>query len=98
MDRWFYMDNAKIVGSAKFKDGKLILPKRERNIQYRSIDEENLPITTQERFNKSYYLNEKLKSSTENEGQTLDLSKWKQENQNEWTEIRHKIEKNRKEK
>jgi len=56
------------------------------------------PIATLQRFNKSYYQNDKLKSPTEGEGQTLDLSKWKQENQDEWTEIRQKIEKNRKQK
>ena len=92
------MDSDKIVGSARFKDGKLILPTREKNTRYGNIDEKNLRITTQQRSDKSYNSNKELKSSTEIEGKTLDLSKWKQENQNEWTEIRQKIEKNRKEK
>jgi len=92
------MDSDKIVGSARFKDGKLILPTREKKTRYGNIDEKNLRITSQQRYDKSYNSNKELKTSTEIEGKTLDLSKWKQENQNEWTEIRQKIEKNRKEK
>ena len=92
------MDNTKIVGRARFKDGKLILPSKEKNTRYENIDKQNIPITTLQRFDKTSYKNDKLKSPTENEGQTLDLSKWKQENQAEWTEIRQKIEKNRKQK
>ena len=92
------MDNTKIVGRARFKDGKLILPSKEKNTRYENIDKQNIPITTLQRFDKSSYKNDKLKSPTENEGQTLDLSKWKQENKDEWTEIRQKIEKNRKQK
>ena len=92
------MDNTKIVGRARFKDGKLILQSKEKNTRYENIDKQNIPITTLQRFDKSSYKNDKLKSPTENEGQTLDLSKWKQENQDEWTEIRQKIEKNRKQK
>ena len=92
------MDSDKIVGRAKFKDGKLILPTKEKNTQYGNIDKQNIPITTLQRFDKSSYRNDKLKSSTENEGQTLDLSKWKQENQGKWAEIRQKVEKNRKQK
>ncbi len=78
------MDSTKIVGRARFKDGKLILPAKEKNTRYGNSDKQNIPITTLQRFNKSYYQNDKLKSSTEGEGQTLDLSKWKQENQDEW--------------
>ena len=92
------MDSTKIVGRARFKDGKLILPTKEKNTRYRNSDKQNIPITTLQRFNNSYYQNDKHKSSTEGEGQTLDLSKWKQENQDEWAEIRRKIEKNRKQK
>ena len=92
------MDNTKIVGRARFKDGKLILPSKEKNTRYENIDKQNIPITTLQRFDKSSYKNDKLKSPTENEGQTLDLSKWKQENQNEWKEMRQKIEKKRKHK
>ena len=92
------MDSAKIVGRARFKDGKLILPTKEKNTQYGNIDKQNIPITTLQRFDKSSYRNDKLKSPTESEGQTLDLSKWKQENQGEWAEIRQKVEKNRKQK
>jgi len=92
------MDNTKIVGRARFKDGKLILPAKEKSTQYGNIDKQNIPITTLQRFNKSSYRNDKLKSSTENKIQTLDLSKWKQENQDEWKELRQKIEKNRKQK
>ena len=92
------MDNTKIVGRARFKDGKLILPSKEKNTRYENIDKQNIPITTLQRFDKSSYKNDKLKSPTENEGQTLDLSKWKQENKDEWTEIRQKIEKKRKQK
>ncbi|MCK5259204.1 MAG: hypothetical protein KAJ69_06750, partial [Thermoplasmatales archaeon] len=77
---------------------KLILPTKEKNTQYENIDKQNIPITTLQRFDKSSYQNDKFKSPTESEGQTLDLSKWKQENQDEWTEIRQKIEKNRKQK
>ena len=92
------MDSTKIVGRARFKDGKLILPTKEKNTRYGNIDKQNRPITTLQRFNKSYYQNDKLKSPTESEGQTLDLSRWKQENQDEWAEIRQKVEKNRKQK
>ena len=92
------MDSTKIVGHARFKNGKLILPKKERSTRYENIDKQNIPITTLQRFDKSSYQNDKFKSPTESEGQTLDLSKWKQENQDEWTEIRQKIEKNRKQK
>ncbi len=92
------MDSTKIVGRARFKDGKLILPTKEKNTRYGNIDKQNRPIITLQRFDKSSYRNDKLKSSTESEGQTLDLSKWKQENQGEWAEIRQKIEKNRKQK
>ena len=92
------MDSTKIVGRARFKDGKLILPTKEKNTRYGNIDKQNRPIITLQRFDKSSYRNDKLKSSTESEGQTLDLSKWKQENQDEWAEIRQKIEKNRKQK
>ncbi len=92
------MDSTKIVGRARFKDGKLILPTKEKNTRYRNIDKQNRPITTLQRFDKSYYQNDKLKSPTEGEGQTLDLSKWKQKNQDEWAEIRQKVEKNRKQK
>ena len=92
------MDSTKIVGRARFKDGKLILPSKEKNTRYENIDKQNIPITTLQRFDKSSYQNDKLKSPTESEEQTLDLSKWKQENQDEWTEIRQKVEKNRKQK
>ncbi len=92
------MDSTKIVGRARFKDGKLILPTKEKNTRYGNIDKQNRPITTLQRFDKSYYQNDKLKSPTEGEGQTLDLSKWKQKNQDEWAEIRQKVEKNRKQK
>ena len=92
------MDSTKIVGRARFKDGKLILPTKEKNTRYGNIDKQNRPITTLQRFNKPSYRNDKPKSPTESEGQTLDLSKWKQENQDEWAEIRQKIEKNRKQK
>jgi len=92
------MDNTKIVGRARFKNGKLILPTKEKNTQYRNIDKQNIPITTLQRYDKPTYRNNKLKSPAENEGQTLDLNKWKQENQNEWEEIRQKVEKNRKQK
>jgi len=92
------MDNTKIVGRARFKDGKLILPTKEKNTQYRNMDKQNIPITTLKRFNKSSYRNNKFNSSAESEGQTLDLNKWKQENQDEWQEIRQKVEKNRRQK
>jgi hypothetical protein len=92
------MDSTKIVGHARFKDGKLILPTKEKNTRYGNIDKQNIPITTLQRFDKSSYQDDKPKSPTESEGQTLDLSKWKQENQDEWTEIRKKVEKNRKQK
>ena len=92
------MDSTKIVGRARFKDGKLILPTKEKNTRYENSDKQNIPITTLQRFNKPYYQNDKLKSPTEGEGQILDLSKWKQENQDEWAEIRQKVEKNRKQK
>ena len=92
------MDSTKIVGRARFKDGKLILPTKEKNTRYGNIDTQNRPIITLQKFDKSYYQNDKLKSPTESEEQTLDLSKWKQENQDEWAEIRQKIEKNRKQK
>ena len=92
------MDSTKIVGRARFKDGKLILPSKEKNTRYGNSDKQNIPITTLQRFNNSYYQNNKLKSPTEGEGQTLDLNKWKQENQDEWAEIRKKVEKNRKQK
>ncbi len=91
------MDSTKIVGRARFKDGKLILPSKEKNTRYRNSDKRNIPITTLQRFNSSYQ-NDKLKSPTKGEGQTLDLSKWKQENQDEWMQIRQKVEKNRKQK
>jgi len=92
------MDSTKIVGRARFKDGKLVLPTKEKNTRYGNIDKQNRPITTLQRFDRSSYRNNKPKSPTEGEEQTLDLSKWKQENQNEWTEIRQKVEKNRKQK
>jgi len=92
------MDNTKIIGRARFKDGKLILPTKEKNTRYANIDKQNTPITKLQRLDKSSYLNNKHKSPTESEGQTLDLSKWKQENQDEWAEIRQKVEKNRKQK
>ena len=92
------MDSTKIVGRARFKDGKLILPTKEKNTRYGNIDKQNRPIITLQRFDKSYYQNDKLKSPTESEEQTLNLSKWKQENQGEWAEIRQKVEKNRKQK
>ncbi len=92
------MDSTKIVGRARFKDGKLILPTKEKNTRYGNSDKQNIPITTLQRFNKSSYQNDKHKPPTENEEQTLDLSKWKQKNQEEWAEIRQKIEKNRKQK
>ena len=92
------MDSTKIVGHARFKDGKLILPTKEKNTRYGNIDRQNRPIATLQRFNKSSYQDDKLKSPTESEGQTLDLSKWKQKNQDEWAEIRQKVEKNRKQK
>lgn len=92
------MDSTKIVGHARFKDGKLILPTKEKNTRYGNIDKQKIPITTLQRFNNSYYQNDKLKSPTEGEGQTLDLNKWKQENQDEWMQIRQKVEKNRKQK
>ena len=89
------MDSTKIVGRARFKDGKLILPTKEKSTRYENIDKQNIPITTLQKIDKSSYRKEKPKSPTENKGQTLDLSKWKQENQDEWTEIRKKIEKKR---
>ena len=91
------MDSTKIVGRARFKDGKLILPSKEKNTRYRNSDKRNIPITTLQRFNSSYQ-NDKPESPTKDEGQTLDLSKWKQQNQDEWMQIRQKVEKNRKQK
>ena len=56
------MDNTKIVGRARFKDGKLILPTKEKNTQYRNMDKQNIPITTLKRFYKSPYRNNKFNS------------------------------------
>jgi len=92
------MDKTKIVGRARFKDGKLILPTKEKNTRYRNINKQNIPITTPQRYNKSTYQNNKHESTKENKEQTLDLNKWKQKNPDEWKKIRQKIEKNRKQK
>jgi hypothetical protein len=92
------MDKTKIIGRARFKDGKLILPTKEKNTRYGNIDKQNIPIKTLQRYDKSSYQNNKLKPLTGRKEQTLDLSKWKQENQDEWAKIRQKVEKNRKQK
>jgi len=88
------MGNTTIVGRAIFKDGKLILPSKEKNTRYRNSDKQNTS-TTLQRLN-SQYQNDALESPIKEDEPTLDLSKWKQENQDDWIQIRQKVEKNRK--
>ena len=89
------MSNTTIVGRARFKDGKLVFPSKEKNTKYRNNDKQNTPATALQRSNLSYQ-NNALESPTNEEEPTLDLGKWKQENKDDWIQIRQKVEKNRK--
>jgi hypothetical protein len=89
------MDNTKILGRARFKDGKLISPSKEKNTRPRNNDKQDTLITSFKRVN-SLHQDNNSESQTQEEEQALDLNKWKQENQGDWIKIRQKVEKNRK--
>jgi len=93
------MADEKVLGHARFKDGKLIMPSKQKNTTFRnnynSYKQKFSRNNT--RFYSSYQQN-KSSSSPEDKEESLDLRKWRQENQDEWLKLRQKAEEKLKQK
>ena len=80
------MGEDKVRGSARFQNGRLVLP---NNAKVKRDKAQTRLFKSKKSFS--------LKKKSEDEGESLDLNSWRNENQKEWMQRREMVVKSKKE-
>jgi len=89
------MKKGKTIGNARFKDGKLVIPSKQKDEKFkRKYNDYKNKYKKDNYYGNSAKYENNIEESDDSKNK-LDLEEWKNQNQDDWLKLRKKVEEKR---